>query len=158
MDKTSKILSILFYLILITYSQDTTAKQEENFDPLTLNEPFLPVVNGTMIREIFTELNPEENANKDSLQYVKQMGWKVQVVSIKDGVRADSILKKVSNVFGKENAQLIWNPPYWKIRVGNCATHLEAKQLLAKVKKMGYDRAWIIRSEIRLRKKQLPYY
>jgi hypothetical protein len=142
---------------MFCYSQNDRAVQNEEFDPLTLNEPFLPIASGSMIREIFTGVAEDSYRAQDSLRFIEQMGWKVQVLSIKDGVRADSVLKKLSNVFGEENTQMIWNSPYWKIRVGNCATRLEAERLLDKVKRIGYDRAWIIRSRIRIKERQIPF-
>ncbi|HMA61572.1 MAG TPA: SPOR domain-containing protein [bacterium] len=147
----------IILLFSIASAQDTLIQQYEKFDPLTLNEPFLPVANGAMIDEIFTEINPGAYSQRDSISFIEQMGWKVQVMSIKDGVRADSVLQKMKDTFGERNAQLIWNPPYWKIRVGNCATRYKAEQMLGDVKRMGYDRAWIIRATIRIQEKQLPY-
>ncbi|MCF7886574.1 MAG: SPOR domain-containing protein [Candidatus Marinimicrobia bacterium] len=157
MDKIYKLLLLILLFSRLGISQNEIPHQYEEFDPLTLNEPFLPIANGTMIKEIFTGIEPDRYSQRDSMRYVEQMGWKVQAVSIKDGVEADSILNKLSSVFGKENTQMIWNPPYWKIRVGNCASRMEAERLLDRIKRMGYNRAWIIRARVRIREKQIPF-
>ena len=157
MLKLCKILFLTGSLLIICYSQETVPEQYEKFDPLTLNDPFLPIANGTMIHEIFTEIKPDHYTEADSLRYIEQMGWKVQVLSIKDGVKADSILQKLNDIFGPKNTQMIWTPPYWKIRVGNCTTRMEAERLLDRVKDLGYERAWIIQSRVRIQEKQLPF-
>jgi len=155
----SKIRYILIYLLLLNISaqaQSNMPKQYEKFDPLILNEPFLPMGDGTMIKEIITDVEKRRTVQKDTVQYVSKMGWRIQALTTEDLFVADSAKKKLSRKFGEKAVKKIYNSPYWKIRVGNCSSRAEAEKLLNKVERMGYTRAWIIRAKVRVKEKTFP--
>lgn len=156
MDKIIKILLIASVMTITALGQKQRAKQYQGFDPLILNEPFLPMGDGTMIKEIITDVDKATTVREDTTQFVSKMGWRIQALTTEDMFVADSVEKELRKEFGQQAVKKIYNSPYWKIRVGNCDTRYEAEELLNKVEGMGYNRAWIIRSKVRVKEKTFP--
>ncbi|MBN1756391.1 SPOR domain-containing protein [bacterium] len=92
--------------------------------------------------------NPYSEANQPSPGgVVSQLGWRVQLFNTDKKVEADDFEKQAVEKLGMK----IYNeyePPYYKIRVGNCETPEEAEKLLEKVKENGYKNAWIVQCRI----------
>lgn len=140
------------------FAQDSIPEQNESFDPLELNEPFLPLMDGSMIYEIITDMdNYSRSNNVDSIRIIEKMGWKVQVFSTDDFYKADTVYKELVEIFGDEEVEKLFNAPYYKIRVGNCALREEAEKLLSEVLDLGYRNAWIIRANIKVEEKVFSY-
>ena len=41
-----------------------------------------------------------------------------------------------------------FDPPYYKVRIGNCTNSEDVEELLNKVKRAGYPDAWVVRAKI----------
>jgi hypothetical protein len=151
-----RIKTIVCLTIILTaglLAQTGIRPQDESFDPGVLKEPPLPLLDNTLIYEIVTD--PKAPAARsetpdDSVRYIEKMGWKVQVFSSSDFFLADSIYRQVQQKFQNVEVEKVFNLPYYKIRIGNCATREEAERLLARAQEMHYSDAWIIRTQIRI--------
>jgi len=149
------------FLILFSFasllSQEIIAPQDESFDPAILKEPPLPMLDNTLIYEIVTDLKPLAKPIKDvtdSVAYVEKMGWKVQVFSSSDYFLADSVYRTLQGQFGNSEVEKVFNLPYYKIRIGNCATREEAERLLIRAQELGYRDAWVIRTQVKMTVKE----
>jgi len=71
----------------------------------------------------------------------------VQVFASKSSDEAAEFQQSIAPLFDEETFT-DYKPPYYKVRVGNCANLEEAETLLEKVKGMGFRNAWLVRIRI----------
>ena len=126
----------------------------ESFDPLTLGDYDLDV----------NEVQKEEKGELDfsflaatsidtaSLP-AEAPGYRVQIFASTDqeeanAVRRDAILRFNDNVY------MIFDNPYYKVRVGDCLSRYQADDLQIKAEKKGYLDAWIVRTKVAVRKSE----
>lgn len=72
----------------------------------------------------------------------------VQVFASKSSEDAFEFEKSIAPLFD-EVSFTDYKPPYYKVRIGNCANLEEAEALLEKVKDFGYRNAWLVRIRIK---------
>lgn len=148
---------VLFNLLL---AQDSLLPQDESFDPLQLHEPSLPILDGSMIYEIITDIKEpggQEGGQTDTLRVVEKMGYKVQLFSTTDFFKADTVYHKAVNDFNGQEVVKVFNSPYYKIRLGNCITREEAEALLNQALTLKYRDAWIIRTPVKTEERLISY-
>ena len=115
------------------------------FHPDSANEPAMkwPIV----INQIFS---PEYwgfiDSNKTQTIESKD-GFRIQVFESKSIEEAQAFYRK-STVDFSEEVYLIFDAPFYKVRIGNCVSRNEANNLQNTLKEMGYKTAWIVRSRI----------
>jgi hypothetical protein len=91
-----------------------------------------------------TAVNKHINTNVKS----KSKGYRVQLYSGVDQDKAKSIRSKFLNEYGKDaNAYIVYDPPNFKLRVGDFRTRLEAYRFLKKIK-ADFPSAYIVETEI----------
>ena len=152
-----------FLLILISLSavaQNERVPQDESFDPLNLYEPSLPILDGSMIYEIITDIRQStaaEWADRDTARIVEKMGWKVQLFSTTDFYHADTVYYQAVEDFLDQDVSKVFNSPYYKIRVGNCTTREQAEALLNRAIDLKYRDAWIIRTMVKTEERMITY-
>ena len=71
----------------------------------------------------------------------------VQVFASKSSEEAFEFEQSIAPLFDEETLT-DFKPPYYKVRVGNCANLEEAESLLEKVKDFGYRNAWLVRIRV----------
>lgn len=157
----------LLLLWVPLWAQIPAVEQDESFNPLDLYEPSLPILDGSMIYEIITDIK-EPSANtqrerldqreRDSTQTVEKMGWKVQIFSSTDFYQADTLFLKAVEDFIDQEVVKVFNSPYYKIRVGNCNTREAAEILMDRALDLKYREAWIIRTPVKTEEKLLYMY
>ncbi len=152
------ILIIIFTITLMLFAQEKP-EQNEEFDPLTLNEPPLPFMDGSMIYEIITDIgdNSGEGYFQNNSLLVEKTGWKVQIFSSTDFYITDSIYNASIEIFHDIDVEKIFNSPYYKIRIGNCENRSNAELLLEKARNNRFNNAWIITTRIKVKESILPY-
>jgi len=154
---------LLIALCMPLGAQEPLVEQDESFDPLDLYEPSLPILDGSMIYEIITDIKEpsaeiqRERRDQDSTRTVEKMGWKVQIYSSTDFYQADTLFLKVLEDFIDQEVVKEFNSPYYKIRVGNCNTREAAEALLERAIELKYREAWIIRTPVKTEEKLLLY-
>ncbi|MCD6440705.1 MAG: hypothetical protein J7L86_02810 [Candidatus Marinimicrobia bacterium] len=153
---------ILIVLIISGMSflmaQERMADQDESFDPLNLHEPSLPILDGSMIYEIITDIKePDERLCRDTVRIVEKTGWKVQLFSTTDFYKADTVYFQAVDDFIEEEVVKVFNSPNYKIRVGNCTTRESAEELLRRALDLKYRDAWIIRTSVKVKERLILY-
>ncbi|MGC9363910.1 MAG: SPOR domain-containing protein [Fidelibacterota bacterium] len=151
---------IFLVLWLPLLAQEGAVEQDESFDPLNLYEPSLPILDGSLIYEIITDIRepaPADREMRDSARVVEKMGWKVQLFSTVDFYEADSVYLKAVEDFIDQEVVKVFNSPYYKIRVGNCVNRQSAEELLKQALELHYRDAWIIRTAIKVEERLLFY-
>ena len=155
----------LFWLLIICllsplFAQEPMAEQDESFDPLDLHEPSLPILDGSLIYEIITDIKEPSAGDRiglDTLRVVEKMGWKVQLFSTTDFYLADTVYFQAIDDFIEQDVVKIFNSPYYKIRLGNCTTREEAEDLLNRALDLKYRDAWIIRTAVKTEERLIFY-
>lgn len=139
-------------------AQERMADQDESFDPLNLHEPSLPILDGSMIYEIITDIKePDERLHRDTVRIVEKTGWKVQLFSTTDFYKADTVYFQAVDDFIDEEVVKVFNSPNYKIRVGNCTTRESAEELLRRALDLKYRDAWIIRTSVKVEERLILY-
>lgn len=156
MDRIMKKLLILISIFSVTYlNAQVIAKQNEDFDPLTLNEPPVSILNTSDIYEIISDVHGYTygSVSENEFREIKMQGWKIQLFSTKNFYEADSIKNLANDQFPNEEVLSIFNSPYYKIRIGNCKDRNNAEQLLQDAKNRQFNSAWIIPSRIKVKER-----
>ena len=78
---------------------------------------------------------------------VVRPGYRVQIFAA-NGVDAARMVEKEAQELFPEGVYLSYDPPNYKIRVGNCQSRKEADILLRKAKSLRYRDAWIVRDNV----------
>lgn len=134
----------LFFVLLIIYpliSQDEKQTYDESFDPTTLNEPEMewPTL-------IFPGDTIQYKADVD-ISDSTEMGYRVQVISTPDYKTAETVMENLTLVM-KEEIYLSFDPPNYKVRIGNFRFRSEAEKIQKNLMAKGYRTAWIIKTHI----------
>ncbi len=74
-------------------------------------------------------------------------GYKVQIYLTLSEEDAESVAS-AARARLEEKVVVEFDPPYYKVRIGNCTSADEAEELLYRVKSAGYPDAWIVRSRV----------
>ncbi len=127
---------------------------EKQFDPLSLQDDDIweelrkpvPAVPETALAVTSKPAVPD-TSQRERPQYVQ--GFRVQIFASPDRQAAIEARQRAETVFG-ENVYLEFEAPYYKVRVGDCLSSVEAEKLLRKVRKKGYPDAFRVRTTIRL--------
>jgi len=147
-------------LLIIVGAQSALPRQDETWQPTELIEPPMPLIGGSPIYEIITTIQPPTVTPPvagDSSGVIEKMGWKVQIFSSSDYFEAERIYNRAVNEFADQEVERLFNAPYYKIRVGNCATREAAETLLERALNLRYRTAWIVRTMVRVRETEFLY-
>ncbi len=129
--------------------EKTTGIVNEFFDPLILNDEELKVRKTISIE---TTSDPvEHNLSKQDTSYQQSEispGFRVQICAVSDEDRAKQIQRDAILKFINEEIYLIYDIPYYKVRVGNCLTRYEADKLQQLAVEKGFEDAWVVRTNI----------
>jgi len=151
---------LIICLLSSLFAQNPMAEQDESFDPMDLYEPSLPILDGSLIYEIITDIkepSASDRIGQDTLRVVEKIGWKVQLFSTTDFYRADTVYFQAIDDFIEQDVVKVFNSPYYKIRLGNCITREEAEDLLDRALDLKYRDAWIIRTAVKTEERLIFY-
>ncbi len=76
-------------------------------------------------------------------------GYRVQIFSASSHQAAEQALARARELFAGEDVYVEFEPPFFKVRVGNFRTRKEAESLVAAAKKQGYDSAFPAETQIK---------
>lgn len=123
--------------------------QDESFDPLSLEEEDLiklpesslkPPPPGTVTGGSGTKVEPAGGMEE-------VLGFRVQLFV--SGLEFDArVVEEKALIDFEESVYLIFDPPNYKIRVGDCRTRTEASILRQKAISQGYAGAWVVQCKI----------
>jgi hypothetical protein len=131
-------------------NKENNAQIVEDFDPTFLrNENFdikesakAGAAGAASIDEILKGGN-----DVDTLQTGQVSGYRVQLLSTRDGSEARAVRNEALLAF-EENVYLSFDDPYYKIRVGDCLSRYDADILQEKANTKGFTQAWVVRTNI----------
>jgi len=137
-----KFLFVFPILIIALLGQEQSMEFDESFNPDSLKEPPLewPVIlyPGDKIPEKGTSTQVDST----------EEGYRVQVISTQDFEVANSLKGEMVPLF-KGEVYVTFDPPNYKVRVGNFLFRAEAEKAQLKLRRLGYRTAWIIRTQIK---------
>jgi hypothetical protein len=165
--KNLKVLALNFLIIALilncSSSQKMTSREKstdanekstgiinEFFDPLILDEEDLKLTRTISIESKSDQVNNVLSRVDDNEQTSEVItGYRVQICAVSDEEKARQVQRDAILKFVTEDVYLIYDTPYYKVRVGNCATRLEADQLQQLAVQNGFDDAWVVRTKVK---------
>jgi len=121
----------------------------ENFDPLILNDDDL-VVKKNSATEATSDFDESllKNAT-DSLEIAQEVqGYRVQICALSDQEAARDIQREAILKFN-DNIYLIYDSPYYKVRVGDCTSRYDADKLQRFAVEKGFHDAWVVKTKVK---------
>jgi hypothetical protein len=83
------------------------------------------------------------------------LGFRIQIFSSSSVDDAAATKMAAQPVFPTDTVYVVYDPPVYKVRVGDYVTRLEANQHLGEVQEKGYADAWIVPDRV-IRRKWAP--
>ncbi|BFN36874.1 SPOR domain-containing protein [Fidelibacter multiformis] len=74
-------------------------------------------------------------------------GYRVQIVSTQDVDQAENVADRAMEFFNQP-VYIIFESPYYKVRVGDFLSDLDAMDVERKARQNGYPGAWIVPSDV----------
>ncbi len=119
-------------------------KYESSFRPSNYDPDITSIIKAdtnyteaTKISDLIVPVQPE------TLQ-----GFRIQVILTQDIEQASRIRDDITKSFGDNVVYIVYDLPYYKVRVGNFAEREEAGESMKKLTGMGYKDAWIVPDKI----------
>jgi beta-phosphoglucomutase-like phosphatase (HAD superfamily) len=121
-------------------SDDFLARYERTFDPTEYDPD--PSEIEALIHRHNDETDAEDPA--EAVEPELAPGFRVQVLSTQEIQRANDMRDEVSQRLPDEWAYVVYDSPYYKVRVGNSRDRIGAGQLLRRLNSLGYRDAWVV--------------
>ena len=137
--------AILLFFPFFLFAQNEETKPVESFNPSELKEPKFEF---PLIIEPGDKL-PGEEAEKAISADSTFDGYRVQILSTRDPEEADTLKALLQGSFPGE-VYVTYDPPNYKVRVGNYVNRPLAEESQDRLKRMGFRRAWVIRTKVLL--------
>ena len=91
---------------------------------------------------------PLPQGGRPSIQMVPTQGYRVQVFSVADREEAQRFYEEARRRLGREDIYLQFEPPFFRVRVGNCRTRDAAEDLAREMEQAGYEAPFPVRTQI----------
>jgi len=132
--------------------EQNTGIVNEFFDPLILDEEDLNIKKTISVESTSDQVKEDVvQPNADYQKTETVPGYRVQICAVSDEDKARMIQRDAIFKFINEEVYLIYDSPYYKVRVGNCLTRYEADKLQQFAVEKGFDDAWVVRTKITLK-------
>lgn len=110
----------------------------------------------TLRRDIKTKGYPEAFIVRSNIETAPspyriptRVGYRVQIFSASNRGAAEKSAKDAQIALEREDVYIAFEPPYFKVHVGNFATKDEADKFVQTARKRGYDTPFPVKTEIR---------
>lgn len=122
---------------------------DESWDPATLLDLSLDTsgVRQQVIRKEQFEALLKGRSKVGESGGVYANGYRVQLVATREEAEARASMQSALLSFG-ENVYLLFDNPYYKLRVGDCLSRSQADSLQQRALAKGFAKAWITRSQV----------
>jgi cell division septation protein DedD len=94
-----------------------------------------------------TQIEVTETLTKAKIP-VKTRGFRLQVFSASTRQAAEDARNQAKQKLSRDDIYIEFEPPYFKVRVGNCSTRKEAEKILEFAQKQGYETPFVVESHI----------
>ncbi len=78
----------------------------------------------------------------------KAPGFRVQIYSASNQQSAEQEQEHARGVLGRDDVYVDFEPPFFKVRVGDFSDRKEAESLLEQVKEQGYETPFLVRTQV----------
>lgn len=124
--------------------------QLEDFNPQVLNDYDLKMESAGSFRQDVADLDLILKGNAPSETPKKRetvSGYRVQLISTRNEQEARNVLREGLLNF-QEKVYLVFDNPYYKVRVGDCLSRYEANDLQETARQKGFWEAWVVRTTV----------
>lgn len=83
------------------------------------------------------------------------LGFRIQIASSASIDDAGAVKMAAQGQFVADTVYVVYDPPVYKVRVGDFTTRLEANQRLQQVQEIGYPDAWVVPDKV-VRRRWVP--
>jgi len=132
--------------------------KEPPFDPVEFADDGLlvprqqisnrPVINNIESEPVSGNIDSIESELK--FEELERQGYRIQIFSTSDNSVAKEVEQQASIEFS-ESVYVTYDPPYYKVRVGDCLEREKADNLRRKAVSIGYRDAWVVRDKIKVK-------
>jgi cell division protein FtsN len=136
-------IAILLFIPFVLFAQNEKTKSDESFNPSELKEPKIEFPLIIMPDDKLLGEEEEEDIPADSTLD----GYRIQILTTRDPEEADTLKAQLQGSFPGE-VYVNYDPPNYKVRVGNYVNRPLAEESQARLKGMGFRRAWVIRTRV----------
>ncbi len=161
------LISLLLFLFSCTSSKkiipqdDLNVKEtsgyDERFDPLSLDDDDI-VIQASQKQEDIPQPQTNDHKKKENDQNLESEqevdGYRIQIYASRSIEGATVAQQKAKDEFGPMNHKvyMIFETPFYKIRIGDFVDRIPAEDILETVKSMDYDQSFLVFGKIILRK------
>ncbi|MCU0453166.1 MAG: SPOR domain-containing protein [Bacteroidetes bacterium] len=94
---------------------------------------------------------------RDSLVLEQEsiLGFRIQIASSASIDDAGAVRMAAQGLFLSDSVYVVYDPPVYKVRIGDFMTRLEANQRLPQLQEGGYPDAWVVPDKV-VRRKWVP--
>jgi hypothetical protein len=137
--------SVFILLMLMATSLSAKAFQQEFLDPSEVRTPH-------RLKDFRTITSGDENifpVNKDltEREYIETSGYRIQLISTQDRTEALEIKKQADERYDLP-VYIDFEPPNYKVRIGNYSSNEEAMRVQETLRRHGFKFAWVVPSKI----------
>jgi hypothetical protein len=120
------------------------AKYENTFQPAKYNDDVAVILR-------------DEKKERDAIEAAKVFkiappetipGFRAQVMFTSEIEEANSVRDSISNILPEEWNYVVYETPYYKIRVGNFIDRADANMMVKKLSSLGFKDAWVVPDKI----------
>lgn len=123
-------------------------KMREDFEPTRLGDYDIKVEDSELPATSFDEFVFDSNkGEQDSVG----IGYRVQLIQTTDPEEAKNLQRDALLRFNAD-VYLVFDPPFYKVRVGDFANWYDAEKLQKQAIQKGFREAWVIRTKVNLKK------
>ncbi|HAE87219.1 TPA: hypothetical protein DCG86_04260 [Candidatus Marinimicrobia bacterium] len=142
MGRMIVILLVLFKVVTAQVKQDEWIDPETLKDDLVFSYQIVQASDSTIMDNIrdTTGLNIEDSI-------MVRRGYRVQIVSTQDVDQAEIVADRAMEFFNQP-VYIVFESPYYKVRVGDFLSDLDALDVERKARQNGYPGAWIVPSDV----------
>jgi hypothetical protein len=119
-------------------------KYESSFRPSDYDPDITPI----MKADIDYKEAPKISDLSVPVQPETLQGFRIQVILTQDIEQASRTRDDITKSFGDNAVYIVYDLPYYKVRVGNFAEREEAGESMKKLTGMGYKDVWIVPDKI----------
>ncbi|MBD3288368.1 hypothetical protein GF337_06150, partial [candidate division KSB1 bacterium] len=162
-----KLAAILLIFILSSCASNKQMKRDrasdsgkmgyinENFDPLILNDYELKIKQ-KQETEAKSDVDDSilDNISISTDRAAEVTGYRVQICAVPNEetareIQREAILKMNENIY------LIYDSPYYKVRIGDCTSRFEADKLQQLAISKGFDQAWVVKTRVKANPREI---
>jgi len=125
------------------YPKDGVVEVPEKFYDDTLIVEKKEPVNQIIDNRIHTS---SSNQNQ-SEEFIRTVGWRVQIAATMNSDESERIQQEAESKFDYP-IYIDYEQPYFKVRIGDCTSFEDTREILDEVRKTGYEDAFIVRTNI----------